>query len=251
MAAPICNHDPMAFDGIVFDLFHTLIDPDPLRPAGFDYRSSIADHLGLDRAAFATYWDGTYVERETTTIDLGDLVERYAASVGIEVTPADRLVFDGWFGVAKDESILRPPPDLVDLVTELSRGTKVGVLSNCYEREVRYWPASPYAPLVDSFVGSCFIGVMKPDEVAYATILSELGLEPSSTVFVGNGGGAELGGASRFGFGLVVHMNAFDRLGRGVTPDEQRQRSEVADVSIDQVDELGPLLRSRSPAWFS
>ncbi len=241
----------MAFDGIVFDLFHTLIDPDPLRPPGFNYRHSIADHLGLDRSAFAEYWEGTYDERETTMIDLVDLVDRYAAPFGIEVAPGDRPMVDDWFGVAKDEALLAPPADLVDLVAELSRSSSVGVLSNCYHREVRRWPDSPYAPLVQAFVGSCFLGVMKPDPKAYHAVLTELGLEAGRVIFVGNGGGQELEGARRHGFGAVVHMNAFDRTGVNVGPGEQRRRAELADESAASVGELAAILRRRSPAWFA
>jgi len=241
----------MTFDGIVFDLFHTLIDPDPLRPPGFDYRRSIADHFGLDRVAFAQFWDGTYGERETTTVDLVDLVARYAASFGVEVVPEDRPVLDGWFGVAKDEALLSPPAELVDLVAELSRSTAVGVLSNCYVREVRRWPDSPYAPLVDAFVGSCFLGVMKPDPRAYRAVLAELGLDAGRVIFVGNGGGNELEGARRHGFGAVIHMNAFDRTGVNVEPDEQQRRAEVADGSAGDVGELAVILRGRAPSWFA
>lgn len=240
----------MAFDGIVFDLFHTLIDPDPLRPSGFDYRRAIATHLGFEPEPFAQYWAGTYVERETTTIDLFDLVVRYGATVGVDVPERDRPRFDRWFGIGKDEALLAPPPDLVDLVAELSRATTVGVLSNCYPREVRCWPRSPYAPLVDAFVGSCFLGVMKPDPAAYVAVLAELGLEADRTVFVGNGGGDELDGARRHGFGLVLHMNAFDGVGSSIAPSEQRRRADLADESANEVDELADALRRRVPTWF-
>lgn len=241
----------MAFDGIVFDLFHTLIDPDPLRPPGFDYRRSIADHLGLDRATFADYWEGTYEERETTTVDLADLVARHAASFGVEVAPGDRSLFDDWFGVAKDESLLSPPPELVDLVAQLSRSTAVGVLSNCYEREVRRWPDSPYAPLVSAFVGSCFLGVMKPDPKAYVAVLAELGLEAERVIFVGNGGGNELEGARSHGFGAVLHMNAFDRVGTNVAPEDQQRRADLADESAAVIEDLEVILRRRAPTWFT
>ncbi len=241
----------MAFDGIVFDLFHTLIDPDPLRPPGFNYRHSIADHLGLDRATFADYWEGTYEERETTTVDLADLVARHASSFGVEVAPGDRPMFDDWFGVAKDESLLSPPPELVDLVAQLSRSTAVGVLSNCYEREVRRWPDSPYAPLVSAFVGSCFLGVMKPDPKAYDAVLAELGVDAGRVIFVGNGGGSELEGADRHGFGAVIHMNAFDRLGTNVAAGEQQRRADLADESADAIEDLEVILRRRAPSWFA
>ncbi len=240
----------MAFDGIVFDLFHTLIDPEPLRPAGFDPRAAVAGELGLDEEAYSTFWEATYVERETSTIDLVDLVERHARSVGVTVTATQRATIDRWFGVAKDRAILEPPPELVALVGELASAARVGVLSNCYEREVRCWPDSPYATLVHAFVGSCFLGVMKPHPAAYDAVLGSIEVAPERAVFVGNGGGGELEGARAAGFGLVVHLNAFDRLGPNVSPAEQRRRAAVADASIDRVEDLAPLLRRRAPAWF-
>jgi len=32
--------------GVVFDLFHTLVDPEPIRPPGFDAIASVADVCG-------------------------------------------------------------------------------------------------------------------------------------------------------------------------------------------------------------
>lgn len=245
---PPCDPGGMViFDGIVFDLFHTLIDPDPHRPRGFDYRMAIVDEFGFDRDAFVDFWEATYVERETTAIDLVDLVDRFARRTGLTIGPDERATVDGWFGVGKDRAILEPPSELVDLVADLGRAVPVGILSNCYEREVRRWPDSPYAPLVDAFVGSCFLGAMKPDPVTYREVLAALGLPPERAVFVGNGGGDELAGARTVGFGRVVHMNAFDLAGANVAPAEQRVRAETADVSVDRLDELGEVLRSLLP----
>ncbi len=55
---------------VAFDLFHTLVDPEPLRPTGFDRVGAVAAACRLDRHALAEFWAATYVERETTTIDL-------------------------------------------------------------------------------------------------------------------------------------------------------------------------------------
>jgi putative hydrolase of the HAD superfamily len=226
----------------VFDLFHTLVDPEPLRPAGFDRLGTVASVCGLDRAGLAEFWSATYVERETKPIDLLDLIQRHAATCGIVLTDHQGAALDRVFGAAEDAAILEPDDRLVGLVARLAEEMPVGVLSNCHEHEIRRWPDSPFAPHVTVFGGSCRIGAMKPDREAYTWIIDELGADPATSIYVGNGGSDELAGAREAGFGAVIHCNVSDRLHGAVRPDEQRRRAEQADESVDTIDELVDLL---------
>jgi putative hydrolase of the HAD superfamily len=232
----------MAIRGVVFDLFHTLVDTEHLRPPGYHHTTRTAELLGLDPVPFRRWWDTTYLERETTPVDLVDVVERYLASRSL--TPSERTEIDGFSGVARDDALRHPRPDVVELVRTLSERVSVGVLSNCYEREVRCWPESPLAPLVRAFTRSCDIGVMKPEPGAYRAALNPLGLDAGEVAFVGNGTSDELCGAARFGFARVVHCNVFDRHNGLVTEAEQRRRVGQSDVSVDTIAELDSVLRS-------
>jgi FMN phosphatase YigB (HAD superfamily) len=226
----------------VFDLFHTLIDPEQFRPPGFDRIGTVAAVCGLDRAELAEFWAATYVERETNPIDLLDLIQRHAATCRVVLTDHQRAALDDVFGEAEDAAILEPDDRLVGLVARLAEAMPVGVLSNCHEHEIRRWPDSPFAPHVSVFGGSCRIGAMKPDTQAYNWIIDELGADPLTSIYVGNGASDELAGAREAGFGAVVHCNASDRLHGAVQPDEQRRRAGQADESVDTIDEFVDLL---------
>ena len=67
----------MGSAGVVFDLFHTLVDTEHLRPVGFDAVVEVANVVGVESATFAAFWDETYVERETTMLDLVELTVRF------------------------------------------------------------------------------------------------------------------------------------------------------------------------------
>lgn len=231
---------------VVFDLFHTLIDPEPWRPAGFDRIGAVSNTCGFERDPFEAFWTATYVERETTTVDLIELVGRHATAVGVELTAAQSRELDGVFGAAEDAALLRPDERLVRLVAGLADVAVIGVLSNCHEHEVRRWSDSPFAPHVSSFGRSSRIGAMKPERRAYEWILDDLGSDrpthPDASIYVGNGGSDELAGARDAGFTTVIHCNAIDRLHRAVDRDEQRRRAGQADASVDTVDDLTVLL---------
>ena len=61
---------------VVFDLFHTLVDPDVYRPEGFTRAYKIAEALGLAEAdQFARYWDEVEAKRH---VDGSKKVAQYA-----------------------------------------------------------------------------------------------------------------------------------------------------------------------------
>ncbi len=234
---------PPELRSVVFYLFHTLVVPEDHLPEGFSYRQNVIDLLGCEPSAFLAFWDETYMERETTPIDLVDLVARFQDGEGREpLNTEQRRQLDRWFGVAKDEAIASPRPEVIELLRGLRPRVSIGVLSNCYERETRRWSQSPLAQLVDVTVRSCDIGAMKPDIGPYRQVLQRLDVEAEHTIYVGNGGSDELAGARNAGFASIIHMNAFDRQYRLVDDDEQRRRRDQADRSVDSVAELGRAL---------
>ena len=86
---------------------------------------------------------------------------------------------------------------------------------------------------------------MKPDLRPYQWIAKQLQIEPSASVYVGNGSSDELAGARRAGFGYIVHSNVFDRCNGLVDPGEQLRRASQADATVDSVDELDNALAFR------
>ena len=200
---------------------------------------------GVDRDRFGAFWSATYVERETTPIDLLALVERFCETEREPLTADERANIDEIFGLCKDEALRAPEPEIVALVDKLARRRPIGVLSNCHEREVRRWAESPLARHVTVFGRSCDIGAMKPDLRPYRWMATQLRIEPGKSVYVGNGSSDELAGARQAGFGHIVHSNVFDRSNGLVEPQEQLRRARQADTTVDTVDDLDDELAAR------
>ncbi len=228
----------MGSAGVVFDLFHTLVDTEHLRPVGFDAVAEVANLIGVEPVPFAAFWEETYVERETTMVDLVELTARFCDGVGVTVSGEQREQIDMLFGVCKDDTLRAPDPAMVELIASLAARCAVGVLSNCHAREVRHWMSSPLAEHVAVFGRSCEIGVMKPDVRSYRWVLDRLGVDPSEAIFVGNGSSGELDGARAVGFATVVHCNIYDATNGLVPVDERQSRAARADVSVATIDEL-------------
>ena len=235
----------VARGALVFDLFHTLVDPEQFRSPGFHRVEAVADVCRLDRDRFGAFWSATYVERETTPIDPVELVERFCEKERGPLTADERASIDDILGICQDQALRAPEPRIVELVAKLARRRPIGVLSNCHQREVRCWDESPLARHVTVFGRSCDIGAMKPDLRPYQWIAKQLQIEPSESVYVGNGSSDELVGARQAGFGYIVHSNVFDRSNGLVDLGEQLRRASQADTTVDSVDELANTLAFR------
>ena len=232
---------------VVFDLLHTLVDPELERSDGFDELAAIAVAVGADESAVRTAWADGYEERETTPLEPADQLAAALRRSGHRIPRTERDEIDRILGVTRDPALLRPDPDISALIGEVSSRHRIAVLSNCHEREIRCWPDSPLAPFVDEFVASSRVGSMKPRIEPYLHTCRLLGADPAGCVFVGNGSSGELRGAQAAGFGLVVHANHFDRTNGLVTLEDQRGRATEADVSVQTIHDLRSILAEPDP----
>ncbi|MFC4057086.1 HAD family hydrolase [Planomonospora corallina] len=78
-------------------------------------------------------------------------------------------------------------------------GLRVGVLSDCTVELAESWPSLPLSGLVDAAVLSCEAGRRKPDPELFRLIAQRLGVAPQECLYIGDGGGRELTGASACG----------------------------------------------------
>jgi FMN phosphatase YigB (HAD superfamily) len=228
--------------GIVFDLFHTLVDPEDFRPPQSFRIRHIAEEIDADGRDLIMYWKDTYDERTTKPVSGTDLIMRYAAENGIEVSEVQKKVITSRLGDYQDVALERPRADVLAAVSDLAATYPLSVLSNCYIEEVAAWTRSPLKPIVADAVFSYAIGARKPDPAAYRAATDAVGLEPGTCAFVGNGGSNELQGARDAGFGIVVHQNQFNAVDGLVSEQEQARRAAQADAQIHSLAELAPLL---------
>lgn len=71
--------------------------------------------------------------------------------------------------------------------------------SNCMEEDARPWWGSALAPQFTCAIFSCAAGCVKPDPRIYLMAVEHLGTNPGDTLYIGDGGDAELAGAERAG----------------------------------------------------
>jgi len=100
---------------------------------------------------------------------------------------------------------MRPRQDAIDVLSYLqSQGLKTGLISNCSPDTPLIWKDTPFAPLFDVAVFSSSVGVKKPDPRIYQIAIDQLATKPGNCLYIGNGDGRELTGASQVGMHPVL-----------------------------------------------
>lgn len=187
---------------ILFDLFGTLL------PGGDASRAAtnrdIAADLGVDAEKFEALMAETWRERMTGA--LGDLAAQFtelARRLGGEPSGAQVATAAGRrLAFAREQ--MAPEPATLDLLGGLrGAGWAVGVISNCTVDSATAFAESPLAPLADAAVLSCEAKVAKPDPRIYERTCKQLGADPMSCVYVGDGAERELYGAWALGMRVV------------------------------------------------
>jgi putative hydrolase of the HAD superfamily len=88
--------------------------------------------------------------------------------------------------------------EVAALVTALARrGVGLAVISNGFEEDVLGWSGCSLANDIRVTAFSCVERVAKPDPEIYRRALRRLNVDPATTVYIGDGGDDELGGAGR------------------------------------------------------
>ena len=233
-----------SYEAVVFDLFHTIVDDDEFRPKGYRRVEFIAQALNLDLQSFTSYWSNTLALRTTDSSQtIVKLIKAYLALQRKTIDEETVARVDREMGRYQDMAILNPRPEIISALQTLDqRGLKLGLLSDCDERDIRRWPESPLAKYFDAACFSCDIGFTKPDPKAFSTVLNRLGTSPRKAAYIGDGGSNELEGARQAGFGLVVFMEGFVANNGLRNTDELETFRRTADTVIRRADELPKLL---------
>ena len=231
------------FDAVVFDLFHTLVDPEEHRPRDFDRLAEAARIVGLDPDRLRNRWLDWVPELLRSPVRPAELV---AAEAGLTGDTETIAAIDDIIGRYQDAALLAPHPVVLKTLCELrEEAIRVALLSNAHERDVRAWDRSPLAPLFDVAGFSFRLGSAKPEPEAYGRVLDALGVDAGRAAFAGDGNGDELCGARRAGFGLVVCVTG-PALRSGLrTPEEMARLAVDADVVAETIAEIPHLLRTR------
>jgi putative hydrolase of the HAD superfamily len=183
-----------AIRAVIFDLWDTLVDFDPV--AGRAFQDRVAERLARDPDEFAALWLQGRSVRESGTL------REYLLGLGVAEELLDDVV------AMRREStrrLLAPRPGALETLAELrSRGYGVGLITVCSEDVPDVWGETAFAELFDAAVFSCAVGLRKPDPGIYRLACEQLAVEPAEALFVGDGANDELAGAERVGMRAVL-----------------------------------------------
>jgi putative hydrolase of the HAD superfamily len=189
---------------VVFDFFGTLT---PVSPPEIwaDHVGRLAGVLGVPAAALLQALDESFPERITGALgDVGQTLATLAGRLGAQLS--DRQL-ERAVQIRREvqESMFTFRPEAVPLLRQLrAHGFKIGLLSDCTAELPDAWPRLAVASLVDAPVFSCLEGTRKPDPRLFLKVATQLPAEPARCLYVGDGGGRELTGATAVGMRAVL-----------------------------------------------
>ena len=184
---------------IFFDLFETLIthfDPDWTPPP-----QTIAARLGISDDIYNASWpefDRAWQAGQIATH--GDALARLCAVAGNETVPdvVTELTREYEQEIARIYGSIES--EIIAMVSTLKdSGFKLSIITNASDLDTAPWPGCALAPYFDDFVASHDVGLLKRDRRIFDLACERLGVEQADALFVGDGGGDELRGATEAG----------------------------------------------------
>lgn len=189
---------------VVFDFYGTLtpVSPDE---AWAGNAASLAAAMGVQPAELVRVLDETFPERMTGAFGgVTQTLQEVAARLGVQLS-SDQLSRAARIRRERQEAMFGLRPEALRVIGALrGRGLAIGLLSDCTIELPEAWPRLPLAGVVDAPVFSCIEGMRKPDPRLFRKVAAGLAVEPGECLYVGDGGGRELTGASAVGMRAVL-----------------------------------------------
>jgi putative hydrolase of the HAD superfamily len=189
---------------VVFDFYGTLTPVSP--PSVWAANASgLARVMGVPAAALSRLLDQTFGERITGELgDVPQTMRTLASRLGVQLTDqqaaeASRIRRE------VQETMFRLRPETLPVISELrGRGLGIGLVSDCTSELPDAWHRLPLDGVVDAPVFSCVERMRKPDPRLFRKVAAGLRADPEYCLYVGDGGGNELSGATAIGMRAVL-----------------------------------------------
>lgn len=193
----------MKYKAIIFDLFGTLVDI--FSRAEYDrVLKEMADALSIAADDFSLAWtagrDARFLGKVAGLMDsLIDICRHLGATpTQAQLELASKARLDYYL------RNMKPRREAVEVLTQLKNWDyRTGLISNCTTEVHVVWKQTPFPHLIEAPVFSCSVGIKKPDPRIYQVVVTKLGVEPNSCLYVADGDGGELQGASEAGMDAV------------------------------------------------
>ena len=213
---------------VLFDLFETLITESQVPPTR---AAVLGETLGLDGEAFRVEWKARRPRVVLGQLSFAEaLTEISRALTGFVDAPAVRRVCEQRI---REKAIAFGEIDenISAMIGELrGMGLGLAVVSNCFAEDVTAWSTWPLAREFQCFVFSYAAGTAKPDPTIYLKATRGLGVEPETSVFIGDGGDGELVGAVQTGlraFRALWFLRRWPHVGSLIGSDGLADRQDV------------------------
>ena len=189
---------------VVFDFYGTLTPVSPSE-AWASNAARLAVVMGVPAAALVRVLDESFPERITGALgDVRQTIQELASRLGLQLT-GDRLDEAAMMRRQVQESMFALRPEALAVISSLrGSGMKIGLVSDCTSELPDAWTRLPLAGLVDAPVFSCLEGTRKPDPRLFRKVAAGLAADPAECVYIGDGGGRELTGASEVGMRAIL-----------------------------------------------
>jgi putative hydrolase of the HAD superfamily len=189
---------------VVFDFYGTLTPISPSE-AWASNAVRLASVMGVPPEELSRALEESFPERISGALgDVLQTMQAIAGRLGVMLTD-EQLSEAAQTRRAVQESMFALRPEALGVIGTLrDRGLRVGLVSDCTSELPDAWPRLALAPLVDAPVFSCVEGTRKPDPHLFRKAAADLGTDPVRCVYVGDGGGRELTGASAVGMRAVL-----------------------------------------------
>jgi putative hydrolase of the HAD superfamily len=182
--------------GVVFDFFGTLTPVSP--PSVWAANAGrLAAVMGVPAADLLQLLDQTFGERITGSLgDVQQTMRALASRLGVTLTD-EQATEAGRIRRAVQETMFALRPETLPVLGQLTaRGLRIGLVSDCTSELPDAWSRLPLAGLIEAPVFSCVERMRKPDPRLFLKAAAGLQADPALCLYVGDGGGNELTGAT-------------------------------------------------------
>ena len=212
------------------DLFFTLITPK------YNCKNEY-DVLGITKDEWEFYAENEvlYHDRALGKIaNKAEIIKRIVSTIPLHVTEQQESEISILRENRMKRALISVDRQIIKILTLIhNKGIKLCVISNADKIDCEYWSMSPLASIFDRAIFSCEVGMLKPNKEIYWYAMKQLKVEPNESIFVGDGGSDELGGAKRAGMQTVFT----EYLDKKNAAESQRLQLD-SDYHIDKFDEL-------------
>jgi putative hydrolase of the HAD superfamily len=189
---------------VVFDFFGTLtpISPDE---AWASNAATLAATFGVPPAALVAVLDESFPDRITGQLgSVRQTMRALANRLGVALAD-EQLDEASTVRRERQEAMFALRPEALAVIGRLrGDGLRIGLLSDCTSELPDAWSRLPLSRVVDAAVFSCVEGMRKPDPRLFQAVAARLRADPARCLYVGDGGGSELTGASSVGMRAVL-----------------------------------------------